>query len=159
MNSAPQSGARRWLDAVLVYCQRPTLTMLFLGFSAGLPFYLAYQTLSAWLAMDGIKLSTIGMFSWVGLAYSFKFVWAPIVDRVPLPFLTRWLGRRRSWMLVAQAGIAFCLFNLSLAQPAAGVMSVALWALFLAFCAATQDIARNRHATRPPRLRHRKPNA
>jgi PAT family beta-lactamase induction signal transducer AmpG len=115
--------------------------MLFLGFSAGLPFYLAYQTLSAWLAMEGIKLSTIGMFSWVGLAYSFKFVWAPIVDRVPLPFLTRWLGRRRSWMLLAQVGIAFCLFNLSFAQPAAGILPVALWALLLAFCAATQDIA------------------
>ncbi len=115
--------------------------MLFLGFSAGLPFYLAGQTLSAWLALEGIKLSTIGMFSWVGLAYSFKFIWAPIVDRVPLPFLTRWLGRRRSWMLLAQAGIAFCLFNLSLAQPSAGVLSVALWALLLAFSAATQDIA------------------
>jgi MFS transporter, PAT family, beta-lactamase induction signal transducer AmpG len=143
LSSAPQTGAksRPWLDAVLVYCQRPTLTMLFLGFSAGLPFYLAYQTLAAWLALEGIKLSTIGMFSWVGLAYSFKFVWAPVVDRVPLPFLTRWLGRRRSWMLLAQVAIAVCLFNLSLSQPAAGVLPIALWALLLAFSAATQDIA------------------
>jgi PAT family beta-lactamase induction signal transducer AmpG len=77
----------------------------------------------------------------VGLAYTLKFLWSPIVDRVPLPLLTRLFGRRRSWMLFAQAGIAIGLFNLSLSNPAAGVMSIALWALFVAFCAATQDIA------------------
>lgn len=115
--------------------------MLFLGFSAGLPFYLVYQTLTAWLALEGIKRSTIGMLSWVGLAYSFKFLWAPVVDRVPVPFLTRWLGRRRSWMLVAQACIVICLFNMSWAQPSAGVLPLAIWALLLALSAATQDIA------------------
>jgi PAT family beta-lactamase induction signal transducer AmpG len=115
--------------------------MLLLGFSAGLPFFLVFQSLSAWLRQEGIVRSTIGMLSWVGLAYSLKFAWAPIVDRMPLPILTRVFGRRRSWMLFAQAGIAFGLFNLSLSNPAVAVMPIALWALFVAFCAATQDIA------------------
>ena len=117
------------------------LSMLLLGFSAGLPFFLVFQTLSAWLRQEGIVRSTIGMLSWVGLAYSLKFAWAPIVDRMPLPVLTRVFGRRRSWMLFAQMGIAIGLFNLSLSNPSAGVMPIALWALFVAFCAATQDIA------------------
>ena len=134
-------GSRGWLDAILVYRRRPVLSMLFLGFSAGLPFYLVFQTLSAWLRQEGIERSTIGMLSWVGLAYSFKFLWAPIVDRMPLPFLTKWLGRRRSWLLLAQAGIAVCILNMSWSQPSAGVISIAVWALLLAFCAATQDIS------------------
>ena len=133
--------SRGWLDAILVYRRRPVLSMLFLGFSAGLPFYLVFQTLSAWLRQEGIERSTIGMLSWVGLSYSFKFLWAPIVDRMPLPFLTKWLGRRRSWLLLAQAGIAVCILNMSWSQPSAGVISIAVWAVLLAFCAATQDIS------------------
>lgn len=133
--------ARGWLDALLVYRQRPVVSMLFLGFSAGLPFYLVFQTLSAWLRQEGIERSTIGMLSWVGLAYSVKFLWAPIVDRMPLPFLTQWLGRRRSWMLLAQSGIAICILNMSWSQPSAGVLAITTWALLLAFSAATQDIA------------------
>jgi PAT family beta-lactamase induction signal transducer AmpG len=142
--SRPGSSAQPkhpWLQALLVYRQRPVLSMLFLGYSAGLPFYLVFQTLSAWLRQEGIERSTIGMLSWVGLAYSFKFLWAPIVDRAPLPFLTRWLGRRRSWLLVAQIGILLCILNMSWSQPSAGVFSLAVWALLLAFSAATQDIA------------------
>jgi PAT family beta-lactamase induction signal transducer AmpG len=136
-NGAP----RGWLESILVYRQPRVLSMVFLGFSAGLPFYLVFQTLSAWLRQEGIERSTIGMLSWVGLAYSIKFLWAPIVDRVPLPILTRVLGRRRSWMLLAQAGIAICVLNMSWSQPSAGVASIAVWALLLAFSAATQDIA------------------
>jgi PAT family beta-lactamase induction signal transducer AmpG len=93
------------------------------------------------LRQDGIERATIGMLSWVGLVYSIKFLWAPIVDRVPLPVLQRLLGRRRSWMLIAQIGIAIGLFKLSLGDPATDVLKVALTALFVAFCAATQDIA------------------
>ncbi|MEJ1960531.1 MAG: MFS transporter [Gammaproteobacteria bacterium] len=133
--------SRGWLDAILVYRHRPVLSMLFLGFSAGLPFYLVFQTLSAWLRQEGIQRSTIGMLSWVGLSYSFKFLWAPIVDRMPLPFLTRWLGRRRSWLLLAQVGIAVCILNMSWSNPSSGVLSIAVWAVLLAFCAATQDIS------------------
>jgi len=130
-----------WLQAIAVYRQPRVLSMIFLGFSAGLPFYLVFQTLTAWLRQEGIARSTIGMLSWVGLAYTFKFVWSPIVDRAPIPFLTRWLGRRRSWMLLAQAGIATCIVNMSWASPSAGVASLAVWALLLAVSAATQDIA------------------
>lgn len=130
-----------WRAAIGVYRQPRILSMLCLGFSAGLPFYLVFQTLSAWLRQNGVHLSTIGMLSWVGIVYSIKILWAPVVDRVPLPILNRLLGRRRSWMLLAQAGIAIGLLNLSLIDPAAGVMRIVVWAVFVAFWAATQDIA------------------
>ena len=130
-----------WLDALRVYRQPAMLAMLFLGFSAGLPFYLVFSTLSAWLRQAGVERSTIGMLSWVGILYSIKFLWAPVVDRVPPPFLQRLLGRRRGWMFLAQIGICAGLFKLSLGDPAQGIESIALAALFVAFCAATQDIA------------------
>jgi PAT family beta-lactamase induction signal transducer AmpG len=140
--TAPANDAPRgWLQAILVYRQPRVLSMIFLGFSAGLPIYLVFQTLSAWLRQEGIERSTIGMLSWVGLAYTVKFLWAPIVDRVPVPFLTRMLGRRRSWILVAQVGIAICILNMSWSDPSAGVLSLAVWALLLAFSGATQDIS------------------
>lgn len=132
---------RSWSEALGVYGQRPVLSMLFLGFSAGLPFYLVFQTLSAWLRQDGIERATIGMLAWVGLVYSIKFLWSPIVDRLRLPLLHRLLGRRRSWMLVAQAGIGIGLLNLAGSDPQSGVMQIAFGALFLAFCSATQDIS------------------
>jgi len=137
--AAPKTGG--WRQAILVYRQPRMLSMLLLGFSSGLPFYLVFQSLSAWLRQEGIVRSSIGMLAWVSIAYSFKFVWSPIVDRMPLPILTRVLGRRRSWMVAAQAGIALGVFNLSLSNPTAGLLPIALWAMFVAFCAATQDIA------------------
>jgi MFS transporter, PAT family, beta-lactamase induction signal transducer AmpG len=136
-----EDTAAGWLSALSIYRQPRVLAMLFLGFSAGLPFYLVYSTLSAWLRQVGIQRSTIGMLAWVGILFSIKFLWAPIVDRLPLPLLQRLLGRRRGWMLLAQLGIAVGLFNISLCDPAAGVRPLALWALFTTFCAATQDIA------------------
>jgi len=141
VSEAARSAGGGWSAALRLYAQPRMLTMLLLGFSAGLPFYLVFQTLSAWLRQAHIERATIGMLAWVGTAYSLKFLWAPIVDRVPVPLLTRMLGRRRSWMLLAQAGIGIGLLNLALADPAAGVTHMALWALFIAFCAATQDIA------------------
>jgi PAT family beta-lactamase induction signal transducer AmpG len=125
----------------MVYVQPRVASMLFLGFSAGLPFYLVFSTLSAWLRQAGIQRGTIGMLSWVGILYSIKFVWAPLVDRLPLPIIQRLLGRRRAWMLLAQIGIVVGLANLAASDPAAGVRHIALGALFLAFCAATQDVA------------------
>jgi PAT family beta-lactamase induction signal transducer AmpG len=128
-------------DTWHVYARTRVLCMLLLGFSSGLPFYPLFQTLSAWLRQAGIQRSTIGMMAWVGLAYSIKFLWSPLIDRARVPLVHRVFGQRRGWMLLAQAGIAFGLFRLSLSDPASGVRPIALWALFVAVCAATQDIA------------------
>lgn len=134
-------SGRGWVQAFRLYAQPRVVSMLFLGFSAGLPFYLVFSTLSAWLRQAGIQRGTIGMLSWVGILYSIKFLWAPLVDRVPLPVLHGLLGRRRSWMLLAQLGIIAGLARLAGGNPAAGITSMALAALGVAFCAATQDIA------------------
>jgi MFS transporter, PAT family, beta-lactamase induction signal transducer AmpG len=130
-----------WGQALAVYAERPVLSMLFLGFSAGLPFYLVFSTLSAWLRTAHIERATIGMLAWVGLMYSFKWLWAPIVDRVGVPLLDRLLGRRRSWMLVAQIGLMVALANVALSDPAQSIAHVAVFSLLVAFFAATQDIA------------------
>src|SRR5690606_40258310 len=92
------------------YTRWQAVAMLFLGFSAGLPFLLVFSTLNARLADVGVDTATIGFFSWLGITYSIKVVWAPVVDRVKLPVLDRLLGKRRSWILLAQAGIALGLF-------------------------------------------------
>jgi MFS transporter, PAT family, beta-lactamase induction signal transducer AmpG len=141
--NTPQAGSapRGWRAAVLVYRQPQVLSMLFLGFSSGLPFYLYFQTLSAWLRQDHIVVTTIGMLSWAGMFYSLKFLWAPAVDRWPLPLLQQWLGRRRSWMLLGQLGIAASLLALSASHPAAGLLHVVISAGCLAFFGATQDIS------------------
>ncbi|MPM67357.1 Protein AmpG [bioreactor metagenome] len=115
--------------------------MLLLGFAAGLPLMLVLGTLSFRLREAGIDRSTIGHLSWVGLAYGFKWVWAPIVDRVPLPGLTRALGRRRSWLLVAQIAVMCGLAGMALANPTDALQPVVVWALVTAFASATQDIA------------------
>ena len=115
--------------------------MLFLGFSAGLPFMLVFSTLSAWLREVGIERATIGMLSWVGIVYSVKFFWAPVVDRLRIPVLTRVLGKRRSWMLLAQCGLVAGLLALATRDPVNQVGLVAVCALLTAFSSATQDIA------------------
>jgi PAT family beta-lactamase induction signal transducer AmpG len=115
--------------------------MLFLGFSAGLPFMLVFSTLSAWLREVGIERATIGMLSWVGIIYSVKFFWAPVVDRLRLPLLHRLLGRRRSWMLLGQVGIVIGLLNMAQMSPVGHLAVVASLALLVAFSSATQDIA------------------
>jgi MFS transporter, PAT family, beta-lactamase induction signal transducer AmpG len=130
-----------WRAAVLIYRRPQIVSMVFLGFSCGLPFYLIFQTLSAWLRSEHILRATIGMLAWAGLFYPLKFVWAPVVDRLRLPLLYAWLGRRRSWMLLAQVGIAAALLALSSSHPAQDLLHVALSASCLALFAATQDIA------------------
>jgi PAT family beta-lactamase induction signal transducer AmpG len=134
-------GWRGWLDAAAAYRHPRVLAMLFLGFSAGLPFMLVFSTLSAWLREVGVERATIGMLSWVGIIYSIKFFWAPVVDRLPLPLLHRLLGRRRSWMLLAQCGIALGLFNIAHLDPVGHLGTLAALALLVAFSSATQDIA------------------
>lgn len=131
---------RGWLSALADYRHPRVLAMLFLGFSAGLPFLLVFSVLSAWLSQAQIERTTIGMLSWVGLAYTVKFFWAPVVDRLPLPGLTAWLGRRRSWMLLAQIGVAIGLALLSQQQPDVSLTPFVWLALLVAFSSATQDI-------------------
>ena len=140
-STASNSQRSTWRQALLVYRQPRVLAMLFLGFSSGLPFFLIFQTLSAWLRQEGIERSTIGMMAWVGLMYTIKVLWSPMVDRLRIPLLYAWLGRRRSWMLLAQIGIGICLLNLASSHPGESIRQVAIGALLLAFCAATQDIA------------------
>ena len=115
--------------------------MLALGFSAGLPLLLVLGTLSFRLREAGIDRTTIGYLSWVGLAYGFKWVWAPLVDRMPIPLLTRALGRRRSWLLVAQAIVIAGLCGMALQNPADGLEPLVWCALAVAFGSATQDVA------------------
>jgi PAT family beta-lactamase induction signal transducer AmpG len=116
------------------------LAMLFLGFSAGLPFPLVFSTLSAWLRDYGVDRATIGFFAWVGLTYSIKVLWAPIVDRLRLPLLGRLMGQRRSWMLLAQFGVIAGLLSMSTLDPATEIARVAGFALLVSFSSATQDI-------------------
>lgn len=130
-----------WSEAFAVYRHPRVLTMLFLGFSAGLPFLLVFSTLSAWLTEEKVARSTIGFFSWVGITYSIKFVWSPVVDRLPVFLLTGWLGQRRSWMLLAQCGIAIGLLGMAMTDPSQHLTAIALFALLVAFSSATQDVA------------------
>lgn len=130
-----------WLEAVAIYRHPRVAAMLFLGFSAGLPFLLVFSTLSAWLAQAGIERGTIGLLSWVGITYSIKFFWAPVVDRLKLPLLHALLGRRRSWMLLAQLGMGAGLAGLALHDPTTHLARMVGFALLVAFCSATQDIA------------------
>lgn len=131
---------RAWRTSLGVYANPRTRAMLFLGFSSGLPFPLVLTTLSARLRQAGIDRTTIGYFSLVGLAYSLKYFWSPVVDRLSLPGL-RHLGRRRSWMLLAQCGILCGLVLLAMADPGMNAERVAWLAVFTAFCSSTQDIA------------------
>ncbi len=132
---------RSWLAALGIYCKAPVITMLFLGFSAGLPFLLVFSTLSAWLRSDGVDVAAIGFFAWIGMLYSIKFFWAPVVDRLALPLLTRAFGQRRGWMLLAQGMIAAGLIGLAGVDPVGNLDWVAAFALLVAFGSATQDIA------------------
>ena len=129
-----------WKSALLVYTRPRVFGMIFLGFAAGLPFLLVFSTLSAWLRDEGISRTVIGFFSWVGVTYSIKVFWAPVIDRLPLPLLTRWLGKRRSWMLVAQFGVAAGLCGMAMMNPQTETTAIAILAVWVAFSSATQDI-------------------
>ncbi|MFM6985693.1 MAG: AmpG family muropeptide MFS transporter [Hydrogenophaga sp.] len=130
-----------WADALRAYLAPASLRMFALGFAAGLPLLLVLGTLSFRLREAGLDRTTIGYLSWVGLAYGFKWVWSPLVDRLPIPLLTRWLGRRRSWLLVSQLAIMLALAGMAMADPRADLNLVVWCALAVAFASATQDIA------------------
>lgn len=129
------------IESLRAYLTPRGLVMLIFGFSSGLPFYLIFQTLSIWLREEGVSRSEIGLFAWVGFAFTIKFLWAPILDRVPVPIIEKSVGRRRAWMAVAQIGVAAALLAMSFADPGANLIYVAVVAILIAFTAATQDIA------------------
>lgn len=130
-----------WGQTLRAYLEPASLRMFALGFSAGLPLLLVLGTLSFRLREAGLDRTTIGYLSWVGLAYGFKWVWSPLVDRLPIPLLTRALGRRRSWLLVSQLMVAAGLIGMALSDPRSALDTVVWCALAVAFASATQDIA------------------
>lgn len=137
--SAPQKS---WRSAAAAYADRRAVTLFLLGFSAGVPILLIFSSLSLWLREAGVERSTVTMFSWAALAYSFKFVWAPLIDSLPLPLFTRLLGRRRAWLLLAQAMIiaAICLMAMINPTTETALVYMALSAVLLGFSSATQDV-------------------
>ncbi len=128
-----------WREVLQVYANPRVIAMAFLGFSGGLPFLLVFSTLTAWLRDAEVSRTTIGFFAWVGITYSIKVFWAPVVDRLRLPLIGS-LGRRRSWILVAQLGIAFGLLGMSVVG-AQDLRLLSILAVLVAFSSATQDVA------------------
>lgn len=128
------------MDWLAPYKDKRVIALLFLGFSSGLPLLLVFSTLSFWLREAGIDRASIGMLSWVALAYAIKWLWSPLVDKLPIPYWSRKLGRRRSWMLLAQIAIAASLFFMSVANPQESLWLFSVLALTVAFSSATQDI-------------------
>lgn len=137
MTTAP---AKSWGEAWKSFFHPKVVALLFLGFSAGLPILLIFSSLSLWLREAGVDRSAVTFFSWAALGYSFKFVWAPLVDRLPLPFLTRLLGRRRAWLLLSQGAVIGALLFMASNNPVDGLYWVAIGAVMLGFSSATQDV-------------------
>ena len=131
---------RSWSEILLVYTQPRVIAMAFLGFSGGLPFLLVFSTLTAWLTEGDVSRSAIGFFAWIGITYSIKVLWAPVVDSVPIAGLTGSLGQRRGWMIAGQSGIAIGLITMALVGPS-NLLFLSLAALVVAFSSATQDVA------------------
>ncbi|HVH78328.1 MAG TPA: MFS transporter [Stellaceae bacterium] len=131
---------RGWADALRVYRQPRLIAILFMGFSSGLPLALTFGTLSYWLAEIGVSLTAIGLFGLVRTSYSLKFLWSPLIDRLPIPFLTARLGRRRSWALVIQFLLALAILALGMTDPRFDPAATALAAVVVAFLSASQDI-------------------
>ncbi len=142
-NTAEAIAKRDWGETFCSFIHPRVITMLFLGFSAGVPILLIFSSLSLWLREAGVEKSAVTFFSWAALGYSFKFVWAPLVDKLPLPLLTRWLGRRRGWLLLSQFAVITAILWMALTDPALSEVSLtmmALAAVLLGFSSATQDI-------------------
>ena len=129
-----------WRHTLAAYRHPRVVTMLFFGFSAGLPLLLIFSTLSLWLREAEVGRGTVTYFSWAALGYSFKFVWAPIIDKMPLPWLTARLGRRRAWLLLAQAAVIAAILLMAFTDPATDLTRMALAAVLLGFSGASQDI-------------------
>src|SRR6201995_179153 len=149
MTTAPDSppepsttppGRASWRDGLAVYLQRRGLIVRLLGFSSGLPLALSGSTLLVWMRESGVDLGTIGLFALVGTPYTLKFLWAPLVDALYVPFFTRQFGPRRRWLLLSQLLLIGSILLLALADPAGSPLFVALGALLVAAMSSTQDI-------------------
>src|SRR5579872_2300644 len=138
--AASRSDRQNWISALAVYRQPRLIAILLMGFSSGLPLALTFGTLSYWLAELGVSLTAIALFGLVRTSYSLKFLWSPLIDRLPIPFLTPWLGRRRSWALLIQALLAAAILALGMTDPAVDPAATALAAVAVAFLSASQDI-------------------
>ena len=138
----PPIAKKSWSESLKAYLDRRAIIMLFLGFVAGIPILLIFSSLSLWLREAGIDRTVVTMFSWAALGYAFKFIWAPLIDAIPLPVLTKWLGRRRSWILVSQIMIVIAICTMANVNPAVegSLFLMAVGAVLLGFSSATQDI-------------------
>src|SRR3954465_7310332 len=141
MTATPDSTSRSSFgEALAVYLQPRVLIVLLLGFSAGLPLALSGPTLRVWMREAGVDLGTIGLFALVGTPYTIKFLWAPVVDALDAPVLSRLLGRRRGWLVLSQLLLIVAIALLAFCDPASAPWLVALGALLVATASATQDI-------------------
>jgi PAT family beta-lactamase induction signal transducer AmpG len=140
--TAPPDSAQRtsFADTLAVYLQRRVLIVMFLGFSSGLPLALSGSTLLIWMRESGVNLGTIGLFALVGTPYTVKFAWAPLIDALDVPVLSKLLGRRRGWLLLSQLLLMAAIVLLGLCDPSTSALVVALGALLVATASATQDI-------------------
>jgi MFS transporter, PAT family, beta-lactamase induction signal transducer AmpG len=138
--AAHQGQQRSWAETFRAFADRKVIALLFLGFSAGVPILLIFSTMSVWLREAEVSRATIGFFSWAALGYAFKFVWAPLIDKMPVPALTAIMGRRRAWLLVSQIAIMASLVLMALNDPQNSLALTAGFAVLLGFSSATQDV-------------------
>ena len=143
-----------WKNSLLIYLDVRVIRLLILGFSSGLPILLIFSTLSLWLKSAGIDRSTITLFSWAGLAYSFKFLWAPVIDKLPIIFLSDKFGHRKSWLIFSQSMLMILLMSIGFIDPKYNLLIMAIIILSVGFCSATQDaiIDSYRIESAPPEL-------
>ncbi len=135
-----KSHRQRLSEAFMVYMERRLLFVFVMGFASGLPLLLTISTLQIWMTEVGVSLTAIGIFALVGTPYTLKFLWAPFIDRVPVPLLSRRFGRRRAWMMVIQVGLMLAIFGLGLSDPVLRPVYTAAFAIAVAFFSASQDI-------------------
>src|SRR6201996_1330501 len=139
MAATPQAQPT-FAETLAVYLKRRVLIVMFLGFSSGLPLALSGSTLLIWMTEAGVNLGTIGLFALVGTPYTIKFLWAPLIDALDVPVLSRWFGRRRGWLLMSQFLLIVAILFLGVCDPSVSPFAVALGALLVATASATQDI-------------------
>src|SRR3990172_6720056 len=135
-----KAQAKPWSEAARLYFDRRMLVILVLGFASGLPLLLTGGTLAIWMKENGLTNTAIGLFVLVGIPYNLKFLWAPVIDHVPVPVLARLIGQRRAWTVVIQAALMAAIVAMGQIDPAAAPVALSVMALIVAFLSASQDI-------------------